>query len=332
MRALPLLVPLALLLGPTGCILLDSDAHLSSTPGGESSASTATQGDPASGTTPTTSAEGAGSTGTHETGGGDDNLVFDLTCATDDLGDHTGVDLMDGSNASSADDFSTSCGGPEAGEGRDEAYAWTAPAEGCWVFDTHGSSFDTRLALYDQCGGSELACNDDLVYGEHPTSEVGLSVQEGEQLLVVVDGFGEADRGDFSLSINRGLTLIPDMDIGEATGPAAASGSTFTADTTLSPNRCPWRSGADTLVRWTAPQAGPWLIEVADATFDSVLSVHRPCVEEPFVCDDQVAVDGGELLSIVAERGEELLFRVAGFQDDQGETEQGSFTLSIERG
>ncbi len=40
-------------------------------------------------------------------------------------------------------------------------YVYTASYSGPAVFDLCGSAYDTRLALYDACGGTVLACNDD---------------------------------------------------------------------------------------------------------------------------------------------------------------------------
>lgn len=40
-------------------------------------------------------------------------------------------------------------------------YAYTATVTGLATFDLCGSAFDTRLALWDVCGGTTLACNDD---------------------------------------------------------------------------------------------------------------------------------------------------------------------------
>jgi hypothetical protein len=75
--------------------------------------------------------------------------------------------------------------------------AFTAPRSGGYVFDTLGSSFDTVLAVYDGvCEGRELDCSDDST---HEFSQVELYLSTGQQVSLVVDGYGGAE-GRFVLT------------------------------------------------------------------------------------------------------------------------------------
>jgi len=77
----------------------------------------------------------------------------------------------------------------EAG-GRSVWFVWTAPNDGTWTFHTHGSSFDTVMAVYT---GSTLATlrlvvsNDDASVGS--TSSVTFPATAGTIYRIAVDGY-----------------------------------------------------------------------------------------------------------------------------------------------
>ena len=51
-------------------------------------------------------------------------------------------------------------------------------------------NIDTQLAVFDACGGVELACNDDIdVDAENYMSSVTVETMEGMTYVVVVDGY-----------------------------------------------------------------------------------------------------------------------------------------------
>ncbi len=152
-------------------------------------------------------------------GGGDEDLdgmadcadpdcTGELECSDDcpliDLGQATGADVAVGTTVGLFDDHAgSSCGTTPAA---DVAFEFTAPADGTYVFSTAGATdFDTVLTLREtDCQGPELACNDDAILG---TSEVILGLAAGQQVVVIVDGFG-FEEGDYALSI----TAIEPLD------------------------------------------------------------------------------------------------------------------------
>lgn len=81
-------------------------------------------------------------------------------------------------------------------------WTWQAPESGTVSFDTHGSEFDTVLAVYT---GSELmkltevAANDDDGTTQHLYSGVGLFAQTGVTYHIALGGY-QGDTGDFILS------------------------------------------------------------------------------------------------------------------------------------
>ena len=98
-------------------------------------------------------------------------------------------------------------------------YAWTAPSDGIYTFDTIGSSFDTLMGIYTGSAVnllSEIASNDDM--GNATVSRVSFSATGGVVYYVAVDGFNGAG-GSVALNWAKN-TLSPSV-----TGFTPASGS-----------------------------------------------------------------------------------------------------------
>jgi cysteine-rich repeat protein len=105
----------------------------------------------------------------------------------------------------------TSCAG--ANDLIDEWYCYTASCTGQAVATTcsANTTFDTSLAAFDACGGTEIICNDDtpgqlaacLLEGttNYYKSTIGWSVTSGTTYYVRVSGFGGAT-GNYELNIS----------------------------------------------------------------------------------------------------------------------------------
>jgi len=109
--------------------------------------------------------------------------------------------LMTGSTLNGPDSVRPSCAVSD--EGSPEAtFTFVAPKAALYAFDTLGSSYDTSIAILDgTCGGAELACNDDA--GKLPTSRAQVRLAAGQQVIVVVDGYG-GSQGEFVLNVDEG--------------------------------------------------------------------------------------------------------------------------------
>jgi hypothetical protein len=122
-------------------------------------------------------------------------------CPNADLGTATGDGLVSGANKGTGDTFPSSAGcGSGASSGEDAAVSWQAPVTGCYVFDTDDANYDTVLRIYDTCGGTEIACDDEGGVGSR--SLIRRDMVAGEQVVVVVDGYASYSDGDYSLDIN----------------------------------------------------------------------------------------------------------------------------------
>jgi len=109
----------------------------------------------------------------------------------------TGVTYHGRTRAATGTDIS-SCGDNDT---LDAWNCWTADCTGRVSITTCGSSFDTTLAVYDACGGHELACDDDgCQFLPARRSRVTLDVTEGTTYSIRVAGYDGAF-GDYTLNV-----------------------------------------------------------------------------------------------------------------------------------
>jgi hypothetical protein len=125
-----------------------------------------------------------------------DGVAECLSCPDDDLGGDLGEAVVVDTLKGAGDDLAGSCA---LAGGSELAYTWTAPADGLYRFDTVGSDTDTVIYVLSECGGEELACNDDE--GGTLQSSVEVDLVSGETVLIAVGGF-YTTTGAYVLNIN----------------------------------------------------------------------------------------------------------------------------------
>jgi hypothetical protein len=103
---------------------------------------------------------------------------------------------VQGSTSNAADSQSAPCGSSSGGY--DVTHQFTAPTAGPYTFSLcGGASFDTVLyVLSMSC--SSLGCDDDAC---SPQSRVTVTLAQGQQVLVVVDGYSSSAYGAFTMTI-----------------------------------------------------------------------------------------------------------------------------------
>ena len=122
--------------------------------------------------------------------------ICDITCADEVLTDYVPFSYLGSTRGAGNDTDPTTCAFSNAD---DLAFGFVAPADGTYVFDTGGSSYDTVLYLLDGCGGREIDCNDDAIGLQ---SRVSATMQTGDVVIIVVDGYS-ANNGNFSLNVSN---------------------------------------------------------------------------------------------------------------------------------
>ncbi len=158
--------------------------------------------------------DGLPCTGTGEPGVGIDECDGDGNCVgmLDPSCADTCVDAaeaFEGANLTNNTGFGTeiptvSCA---VNSGMDTWYVHVANCSGLLRVTTTGSDFDTVLTAYDDCGGGEIACDDDG--GPGLASSITISVTAGEDYFMRVAGFGGAT-GNVQLNITRLDTCFVD--------------------------------------------------------------------------------------------------------------------------
>ena len=119
-------------------------------------------------------------------------------CEDYDLQSMTGSPVATGALGDEDDDFRGCMSGQN---GRDAAFAWTAPSDGIFSFTTCGSNYDSVLWLERSCEEtSSIACDDDSCPGQGLTEYLEFSFSAGESVIVIVGGFG-GETGDYELNI-----------------------------------------------------------------------------------------------------------------------------------
>lgn len=232
------------------------------------------------------------------------------------------------------------------------ANAYTLTVSTCGTNDRGGvdQGMDTVLALFDECYGTELDCNDDA-QGACGNSDVSAlrdsfisrTVRPYEQVLIRVAPYGTSEPGRFYLNVN----YVPTND--RCTDPRPVSEGSITycnigCDTDGNPDNACLNSGdaqvgADLWFRF-APPAGRYRIDTCGSYFDTKLAVYQagscpPPANSAIACNDDSATCGdGSVDSAVelqAPGGVDYLIRVGGYSPQPNQPEQGFGFLNISR-
>jgi len=145
-------------------------------------------------------------------------------------------------------------------------YCYQATCTGMATISLCGSSYDTKMAVYDGCAcdplGTELGCNDDACGLQ---SEVVIQVTAGQEYLIEVGGYGSnVGSGILNITCDEGGDPPPNDNCSDVTPTTLTVGTTetFTGNNEYATNDC----AAD------APATEAWeaftLTEKADVTID----------------------------------------------------------------
>ncbi|MBK9188407.1 MAG: hypothetical protein IPM33_05565 [Phycisphaerales bacterium] len=208
-----------------------------------------------------------------------------------------------------------SCGfGGDPGS-NDVFYHYTPSFTGTARISTCGSGFDTIVQVLAQCGGVELACNDDACGLQ---SQTNVEVQANTAYIIRVSGYFGA-RGTGTLTIDQVSCGVGNDCC--ATADVIGVGSTA-FDTSNATNDGTGTCGAsgtspDIWYSFTAPSDGTYTIDSCGSTYDTVLSAMSACYGAELACnDDSCGLQSSITLALV--QGQTILLRVAGFGGQVG--------------
>jgi ELWxxDGT repeat protein len=103
-----------------------------------------------------------------------------------------------GSNYNAEGNDITSCA---YNDSNDIWYYFQPRTAGEYTIAVNSDEFDTTLAIFNACGGNELACNDD--YYMTTDSQISYNMVKGKRYYIRVAGF-EGQQGSFRLSVSAG--------------------------------------------------------------------------------------------------------------------------------
>ncbi len=130
---------------------------------------------------------------------GEFQLGVSAECPVNDLGS-TVPQTISGSTVGASQQFSHPCEGTVA---PDEAYLFTAPADGDYLFHTANVNFASILyALDGVCGGMPLQCSEDQNPFDGDTATLVQPLVVGQTITIVVDSDAFGGTGPFDLEIS----------------------------------------------------------------------------------------------------------------------------------
>ncbi len=111
----------------------------------------------------------------------------------------TGTAVFSGTTVGGGDDVTPGCSSRTSA---DAEHLFRAPSAGRYRFDTDGSAGEHALAILDQCGGTELAC-DEWEEGGPPNRQavVEVDLTADQEVVVVVDALGPSLAGRYQVNV-----------------------------------------------------------------------------------------------------------------------------------
>ncbi|HYE63407.1 MAG TPA: hypothetical protein VD997_15550 [Phycisphaerales bacterium] len=229
---------------------------------------------------------------------------------------------MSGTTVGSTNDGTSNCGSSTTSP--DVWYAYTPDVSATVTITTCGTAaYDTVLAAYSACGGSQLACNDDTTGCTGLTSTITVPMTGGQRYLIRVTGYNNAT-GTFTVKASGGG--LPPVPFNDACANRAGIGTGATTfDTrgsfTDGPSHACGLIENDVWFNLPAQQTGTATFSTCGATFDTFIAVYDNGGCDNFEarllsCNDDAACPGGNGLqssiSIPVTAGRNYTVRVGG--------------------
>ena len=215
------------------------------------------------------------------TGNGDLTIAVSPYPTNDDCANAIAIgevaDLAYSTIASKASGVNPGCGG--ATDPKDIWYAYTATQTGSAQFDLCGSIYNTRLAIYDACGGSLLACNDDDNFcGTNSVQSV---------ITLQVSGYNDiAGNGDLTIGV---VPQGTNDDCANATAINEVTDLVFTTTGATAGGDNPGCGGTNPVDIWyayTATSTGIAAFDLCGSNYDTRLAIWDACSGNVLACND----------------------------------------------
>ncbi|MEZ5082637.1 MAG: hypothetical protein R2750_04210 [Bacteroidales bacterium] len=197
------------------------------------------------------------------------------------------TDFPFSTTAATASGQNPGCGGTDP---MDIWFSYTPASNGIASVDLCGSLFDTRLAVWDACGGSVLVCNDDDDYCGVGSLQSYLSgpVTAGTTYYIQVGGYdSNVGDGDITISLttaavndncNNAIPLNEVTDYPFSTLNATSSGQNPGCGGNQDP--------VDIWFSYTPSLTGIATVDLCGSSFNTRLAVWNSCGGSVLICND----------------------------------------------
>ncbi len=213
-----------------------------------------------------------------------------------------------------------SCGYDDA---NDVWHSFTPTSTGAFSISLCGSAFDTTLAVYDGCGGTQLVCNDDFCSSQ---SQVSVSLTGGHTYFIRIAGYG-GGTGSYTLTVSE--ITPPSNDDCQNSIPVTASGTYYGSTVYATGNfgsLCSLHDSADVWHAFTPSSTGLATMSLRNSTFDTTLAVFDGCDGNEIACNDDISwpgIEQSEMTMAVIE-ARTYFIRIAGYGAGTGD-----YTLEV---
>lgn len=234
-----------------------------------------------------------------------------------------GVMAASGNNilASTSDDAEAEC---QELSNNDVWFEYVASCNGLVIMDTLGSlQLDPILSVFDGCGGSEIACNDDS-HGKFQ-SELSFSATQDQSYRLRLGSVGEP--GDYILNVQ--CLSVPSNDVcASATsvtnGTPAFSGNNFLADVADDAESSCQTSDYDVWFSYESTCDGAVTVDALGShQYDTLLAVYDACSGNEIACGDDAKGTLHAKVSFATVIGQTYHIRLASV------SEAGDYVLNI---
>jgi hypothetical protein len=231
------------------------------------------------------------------------------------------------------DDATAGCASASVG---DVWYSFVSSFDGDVRISTCGlTPLNTVITVYDSCGGSIIACNNDYCGTSGTQSTIDrVPVLTNQPILVRVAMAASSITGG-TASIDFGLTnAAPPGD--KCSSPVAVAEGSFNFDSsdagTDGTTTCATNSGRDLWFSYIPSQNGTADFTTCGSLFDTVLSVHSGCGGTVLACNDDAVeigcINASAIRGFAVTRNQPVLIRVAGKTIGLGGAGQLNITLA----
>ncbi len=240
-----------------------------------------------------------------------------------------------GNTSTATNDGSSSCDA----SGNDVWYTYTAGANaGTLSLNTCGATVDTVISVYDTCGGSELACNDDCGGAPCTGPSSCLSLPLNAAQTVVIRISTKAGPGG-AFTLNASFLVPPPSNdecltatVITGNGPFPYNNLFATPTTNTAPgSACQSSQSKDIWYAWTSMGAGSVTVDTCGGpTWDSVITIYTGACGSltEIACDDDGCVTPAlaSMVSFTASCTTTYYIRISSFSSTTGAS--GMFNLT----